>query len=181
LRTEDDPPDPAAPPPFDAAVRDTLEMERMVLAQPSISGVVLRYGQLYGPGTWYARDGALVRMLRRRMYPIVGDGGGVFSWLHVDDAASATVRAVESPVTGVVNVVDDDPAPVRDWLPVMAQVFAAPPPRSVPAWLARLVAGPVAVAQMTTTPGVANARARRDLDWSPAWPSWREGFAGAPS
>lgn len=179
LRGEEDPVDHSVPPPFDAALRDTVAMERMVL-DGSPAGVVLRYGQLYGPGTWYGREGALGRMLRRRLYPIIGDGGGVFSWLHVDDAASAAVRAVESDVAGLFNVVDDEPAPVREWLPAMAAAFDAPRPLRVPEWLARLLAGPVVVAQMTRTPGVSNRRARGELGWSPSWPSWREGFRCAP-
>jgi len=181
IKTEDDPPALQAPPPFGDAVRDTVAMEEMVLAAPGVAGVVLRYGMFYGPGTWYARDGSVTRMVRRRMHPIVGDGGGMFSWLHVDDAASATVRAVESEVTGVFNVSDDEPAPVREWLPVFAAAMGAPAPMHTPVWLARLVAGESAVAALTVAPGASNARARSVLGWTPRWSSWREGFVQAPS
>lgn len=181
VKTEDDPPALHAPPPFGDAVRDTVAMEEMVLSQPGVNGVVLRYGMFYGPGTWYARDGSVTRMVRRRLHPIVGDGGGMFSWLHVDDAASATVRAVESDVSGVYNITDDEPAPVRDWLPVFAAAMGAPRPMHAPAWLARLFVGESAVAQLTVSPGASNARARGALGWAPRWSSWREGFVQAPS
>jgi nucleoside-diphosphate-sugar epimerase len=181
IKSEDDAPATGAPGPFGEAVRGTVDMEQMVLAKPGIAGVVLRYGAFYGPGTWYARDGSLTRMVRRRMHPIVGDGGGMFSWLHVDDAASATVRAVESGVTGVFNITDDEPAPVSEWLPVFAAAMGAPRPMHAPAWLVRLVAGESALAALTVAPGASNARARTALGWAPRWSSWREGFVQAPS
>jgi 2-alkyl-3-oxoalkanoate reductase len=181
LCTEDDAADTGASGPWGDAVRGTVAMERMVLDDPAVSGIVLRYGQLYGPGTWYARDGALTRMARRRMYPIIGDGGGMFCWLHVDDAAAATVLAVESQATGIFNVTDDDPAPVCTWMPVFAAAIGAPPPRRMPVWLARPLAGDIAVGASTVTPAVSSARARSELGWSPRWTSWREGFTAAPS
>jgi nucleoside-diphosphate-sugar epimerase len=179
IKTEDDPPATGAPGSYGEAVRGTVAMEDMVRAHPG--GVVLRYGMLYGPGTWYARDGSVTRMVRRRLHPIVGDGGGMFSWLHVDDAAGATVRALESGVTGIFNVTDDEPAPVRDWLPVFARAMGAPRPLHAPAWLVRLAVGDSAVAALTIGPGASNARARRELGWTPRWTTWREGFAQAPS
>jgi nucleoside-diphosphate-sugar epimerase len=180
-KTEEDPPALAARGSYGEAVRGTVAMERMILEQPGMQSVVLRYGALYGPGTWFARDGSVTRLVRRRMHPIVGDGAGWFSWLHVDDAASATVCAVESSATGVFNIVDDEPARVRDWLPVFASAMGAPMPMRAPAWLTRLVAGEAVVATLTAGSGASNARARRELGWSPRWATWREGFAGAPA
>ncbi len=117
--------------------------------------------------------------MRKRRFPIVGDGGGVWSFVHLDDAAAATVLALERGLPGVYNVVDDDPAPVREWLPVLAEVLGAKPPRHVPRWLARLAAGEVGVAMMTEVQGAANARAKRELGWTLRYPSWRQGFPAA--
>jgi nucleoside-diphosphate-sugar epimerase len=170
VKTEEDALD-ADPP---AAQRETLaalrHLERAVAETP-LDGVALRYGALYGPG---ASD-ELVALVRRRRLPVLGDGAGIWSWLHVDDAAAATVAALERG-TGVLNVVDDDPAPVAEWLPALAEAVGAPPPRRVPVWLGRLAAGEAGVSLMTRVRGASNARAKRELAWQPAWPSWREGF-----
>ena len=144
---------------------------------PGIAGVVLRYGWFYGPGTLYAAGGSIAEDVRRRRFPLVGGGTGVFSFIHVDDAASATVAAIEGDSTGVFNVVDDDPAPMRDWLPVYAGALGAPRPLRVPSWLARLGAAGFVVGSARHLRGASNARARAELGWAPAWPSWREGFA----
>jgi nucleoside-diphosphate-sugar epimerase len=152
------------------------ELERQVLAA---SGIVMRYGQLYGPGTAFASDGAWAKSVRRRRLPIVGSGGGVFSFLHVDDAASATVTALAHDGPATYNVVDDDPAPVREWAPVYARTIDAPQPWHVPAWLGRIVAGSTAVAMMQELRGASNARVKAELDWRPRYASWREGFAQA--
>ena len=138
-------------------------------------GVVLRYGSLYGPGS----SEALVALVRERKWPVVGDGGGVWSWLHVDDMAAATVAAVERAVPGVYNVVDDEPAAERDWLPVYAEALGAKPPRKVPTWLARIVAGRFAVLMATELRGASNAKAKRELGWQPTYASWRAGFREA--
>jgi nucleoside-diphosphate-sugar epimerase len=164
-----------APEPFGAAVRATVEGERLTLEAEGMVGVVLRYGQLYGPGTYYAADGSFARQARRRGVPIVGGGSGVFSFLHVDDAASAAVCAMTMG-RGVYNVVDDDPAPARDWIPVFARAVHAPRPLRVPGWLVRLIVGSGPVATLTDGRGASNARAKRDLGWEPSHPTWREGF-----
>jgi nucleoside-diphosphate-sugar epimerase len=154
------------------------DLEGAVLEAPGLEGIVLRYGQLYGPGTWYAPDGSLAELVRRRRFPIVGSGEGRFSFVHVDDAAAATVAAVERGRPGVYNVVDDEPAPLREWLPVYAAALGAKPPRRVPRFVARLVAGRAAVEAATTLRGASSARARAELGWTPRHPTWREGFRG---
>jgi nucleoside-diphosphate-sugar epimerase len=140
---------------------------------------VLRYGGFYGPGTSAGSDGFMAGELRRRRFPVVGAGTGVWSFVHIDDAATATVAAVDRGAPGIYQVVDDDPAPVSDWLPALAAAVGAPPPRQVPAWLARLLAGEHAVVLMTDVRGASNAKAKRALGWHPAHPSWREGFRSA--
>jgi nucleoside-diphosphate-sugar epimerase len=171
VKTEDDPLDPTPP----AAQAETLaairHVERVVTEAP-LCGIALRYGNLYGPG---ASD-PLVELLRHRRFPVVGSGAGVWSWVHVDDAAAATVAAAEHGPRGVYNVVDDDPAPIAEWLPYLAECLAAPRPRHVPLWLGRLLAGEVGVSMMTRVRGSSNARAKRELDWQPQWASWRQGF-----
>ncbi len=162
-----------APEPFGSAVRATLEGERLILEAEGIAGVVLRYGQLYGPGTYYAADGDFARQARQRRVPIVGRGGGVFSFLHVDDAASAAACAMTQG-RGVYNVVDDDPAPAREWIPIFAQAVGAPRPLRVPGWLVRLMAGGWAAATLTEGRGASNRRARSELGWRPRYRSWRE-------
>jgi nucleoside-diphosphate-sugar epimerase len=178
-RDEDAPLALDAPPPFGAGLRALLEMERGVLDADGLEGMILRYGWFYGPGTYYGEDGSIASDVRKRRFPVVGPGSGVFSFVHVDDAASATVAAVERGAPGVYNVVDDDPAPMRDWLPLYAEAIGAKKPLRVPLWLARLAAGPMA-GLMTTLPGASNEKAKRELGWEPRWPSWREGFREAP-
>jgi nucleoside-diphosphate-sugar epimerase len=171
LATEDKPLDPSPP----AAQRQTLAaiqyLERAVLGAPLV-GIVLRYGSFYGPGA----TEALVEMVKRRRLPIIGRGSGVWSWIHVEDAAAATVAAVDHGATGVYNVVDDDPAPVATWLPYLAELAGAKRPWRVPVWLGRLFAGEVGVSVMTQIRGSSNAKAKRELGWRPAFPSWRDGF-----
>jgi nucleoside-diphosphate-sugar epimerase len=168
VKTEDDPLD-ATPP---ANARQSFEamayLDRTVV---EAGGIVLRYGLFYGA----ANDG-LIEPIRKRQYPVIGDGGGMSSWIHLDDAASATVLALEHEGPAVYNVVDDDPAAVRDWLPVAVDALGAKPARNIPAWLARLVAGEAAVVMGTTARGASNAKARRELGWTPRYPSWRYGF-----
>jgi 2-alkyl-3-oxoalkanoate reductase len=165
-----------APAPFGEGVRVVDQMERAVL---EAGGAVLRYGWFYGPGTWFAEDGSMAADVHKRRFPIIGKGAGLFSFVHVDDAASATLTAVEDGARGVYNVVDDEPAAVRDWLPVYAEALGAPPPRRVPVWLARLIAGKIA-ASADVQPGASNAKIKRELGWEPRWRSWREGFRDAP-
>ena len=154
-------------------------MERRILGTPGLDGLVLRFGLWYGPGTSLAPDGYTANEVRRRRYPVVGDGGGVFSFVHVDDAVEATVAAVERGGPGAYNVCDDDPAPAREWLPAYAKALGAPPPRHVPRWLARLIVGSFTTSVMTELRGASNAKAKRELGWQPRYPTWREGFLAA--
>ena len=142
-------------------------------------GIVVRFGHLYGPGSAFAREGSWGRDVRRRRIPIVGGGGGIFSFVHAEDAALAIVAALAQTGPKVYNVVDDDPAPVSEWLPVYAQELSAPAPRSIPAWIARPLAGRTAVVGMTEMRGASNARIKRELGWTPKYSSWREGFSQA--
>ena len=162
------------------AQRETLAaiqyLERAVTEAP-LTGIALRYGSFYGPG---ASD-AYVDMVRKRMLPIIGSGGGVWSWIHIDDAASATVAALERGEPGIYHVADDAPAPVAEWLPYLARSIGAKVPLHLPAWLGRLVAGEVVVRMMTDVRGVSNEKAKWMLDWRPRWTSWRDGFRHALS
>lgn len=161
----------------DPAVVGALRaLESAVLEHPGLEGIVLRYGQFYGPGTWYGPDGSIGEQVRRRRFPVVGRGDGIFSFVHVVDAAAATVAAVERGRHGVYNVCDDDPAPMREWLPAYAEALGAKPPRRVPAFVARLVAGRDAAEAANSLRGASNAKAREELAWTPRHPSWREGF-----
>jgi nucleoside-diphosphate-sugar epimerase len=178
VKTEDDPLDPQPA----KAMREThgaiRRLEATVLGADWLEGVVLRYGGFYGPGTSLdGPDSESVKMLRKRQFPVVGDGGGVWSFIHIGDAADATVAAAERGRRGVYNIVDDEPAPVREWLPAAASTFGAKPPRKVPRWLGRLLAGEAPTVMMTEVRGASNARAKRELDWRPRHPTWREGFA----
>ena len=175
VKVETDPRLTTAPGDFGGSVEATNDLERQTLNASGLEGVVLRYAFFYGPGTSYASDGYQAKEVRRRRFPIIGDGSGTFSFIHVDDAAKATVAACERGEPGVYNIADDDPAPVRDWLPVYAQAVGAKPPRRVPVWLARLVGGPAA-GLVNTMSGASNARAKAELGWRPRWPSWRQGF-----
>ena len=182
VKTEEDPLDPDPPKWQRESMAAFRHIERVVPAAEGLEGVVLRYGGLYGPDTGLLSSQA-VELIRKRRFPIVGDGAGVWSFVHTADAGSATVAAVESGAPGVYNVVDDDPAPASEWIPYLAEVIGAPPPRRVPVWLGRILAGEVAVSWMTRIRGSSNAKAKRELGWQPRYPSWREGFAaevGAP-
>jgi 2-alkyl-3-oxoalkanoate reductase len=175
VKTEDEPFDPDPP----AQMRATLEairyLEDRVLGA-DLEGIVLRYGSLYGPGTSLAQGGDILEMVRARRFPIVDGGSGIWSFIHVEDAASATLACVQPGGAGVYNVVDDEPAPVSVWLPELARAIGAKPPLRLPAWLAGLVVGPVGVSMMTRVRGASNAKAKRELGWQPRFPSWREGF-----
>jgi 2-alkyl-3-oxoalkanoate reductase len=177
VKTEDDPLEPNLP----ARARESLaaiqHVEETVPAAADMEGVVLRYGGFYGPGTSITDGGETLEAVRKRKFPLVGSGAGVWSFVHIDDAATATLAAVERGEPGVYNVVDDDPAPVREWLPTLAKAAGAKPPRRVPAWVGRLAAGAFAVRLMTEGRGGSNARAKRALGWQPAYASWRDGFA----
>jgi nucleoside-diphosphate-sugar epimerase len=176
VKTEDDPLDPDPP----KACRQTLAAHRYVgetvPAAEGIEGVVLRYGAFYGPGTTLWTGGAHVEVIRKRRFPIIGAGTGVWSLIHMDDVAAATVASAERGGSGVYNIVDDEPAPVADWLPYLADILGAKPPRHVPVWLGRLVGGDFAVSIMNEIRGSSNAKAKRELGWQPTHASWREGF-----
>jgi nucleoside-diphosphate-sugar epimerase len=169
VKTEEDPLDPLADSSAASVAGAIRHLEDAVLAA---GGAVLRFGGLYGPG---ATDDQ-VELVRKRQFPLVGNGAGYCSWLHVDDAAGATLLAVEQKATGVFNIVDDEPAPAGEWLPYLAEAAGAKRPMRVPVWLARLVAGNVAVAMMTEGRGFSNAKAKRELGWQLRYPSWRQGF-----
>jgi nucleoside-diphosphate-sugar epimerase len=158
------------------AAEPIADLERQVL---DAGGIVLRYGQLYGPGTGFTENGSWAANLRRRRLPIVGAGSGMFSFLHVKDAASATVAALGHDGPAIYNVVDDDPTPVHEWAPVYARAVGAPAPWHAPAWLGRLAAGRLAVEMMNELRGASNARIKRELGWEPRYASWREGFQTA--
>jgi nucleoside-diphosphate-sugar epimerase len=171
VKSEDDPLDPT---PVKGAEVGRAAMRHLDEAVTAAGGIALRYGGFYG-----RPDDGLIAPVRKRQFPIVGDGGGVTSFVHLDDAAAATVLALEYDGAGLFNIVDDEPAPVREWLPVLAQVLGAKPPRHVPRWVGRLFAGEAGVMMGTEARGATNAKARRELGWELRYPSWREGFAAA--
>lgn len=168
----------SAPEPFRGAVLALQDHEQQVLKAEGLEGVVLRFGWFYGPGTSFAADRGQAEEFRRRRFPVVGKGTGVFSFVHVDDVAAATVAAVAADALGVFNVVDDDPALQREWVPVYAGAVGAKKARRVPLWLAKLIAGPIALNAVELR-GASNARAKRELGWEPRYPSWRQGFSEA--
>jgi len=168
-----------APYPFGGAVEALADLELQVTGAEGVEGLVLRYGWLYGPGTYFDRDGSQTEEALKRRLPIVGKGTGTFSFVQVEDAATATVAAVERGAPGAYNVVDDEPAPMREWVPAFAEAIGAKPPRRVPVWLARLIAGSAAASSATQLRGASNAKAKRELGWQPSYSSWRQGFGDA--
>jgi len=177
VKGEEDPLDPSPAREMRALMAAIRHLEQAVLGAGWTDGIVLRYGAFYGPGTSLAPGAEQFELIRRRKFPLVGDGGGVWSFIHIADAAEATVAAVAHGVRGVYNVVDDDPAPVVDWLPALAQTLDARKPMRVPRFVGRLFAGEAGVVLMTGLRGACNAKAKRELGWRPAHPSWRQGFA----
>ncbi|MGH2994468.1 MAG: NAD-dependent epimerase/dehydratase family protein, partial [Solirubrobacterales bacterium] len=173
VKTEDDPLDPN---PLPSTRESQAAMRYLDQAVTDAGGTALRYGGFYG-----APNDGLLEPVRKRRFPIVGDGGGISSFIHLDDAAAATVLALERDAAGIYNIVDDEPAPLREWLPVLANVLGAKPPRRFPRWLARLVAGEAAVMIGTEARGASNAKAKRELGWELRYPSWRQGFVAAYS
>lgn len=177
LKTEADLLDPAPPRNAVQTLAAIRHVEEVVPAAEGMVGLVLRYGAFYGPGTSLGDDGELVEMVRRRKLPLIGGGAGVWSFVHIDDAARATVAALGHGGAGLYNVVDGEPASVAEWLPALAQAVGARPPLRLPAWLARVAVGEQGLAVMTQSRGSSNAKAKRDLGWLPVWPTWRDGFA----
>jgi nucleoside-diphosphate-sugar epimerase len=177
VKTEEDALDPAPAESMRAAHEAIRHLEDAVTGAEWTEGVVLRYGGFYGPGTSLDTDGEHVEAIRSRKFPVVGDGAGVWSFIHIEDAAEATAIAVERGRRGVYNIVDDEPAPVSEWLPAAAETFGAKPPRHVPRVVGRMLAGEAATIMMTEIRGASNAKAKRELGWQPRHPSWRQGFA----
>jgi nucleoside-diphosphate-sugar epimerase len=179
VKSEEDPLDPAPAREMRHTQAAIRHLEEAVLGAQWTEGIVLRYGAFYGPGTSMAPGEEQFELVRRRKYPLVGDGGGVWSFVHIADAAEATVAAIEYGSRGVYNVVDDDPAPVAEWLPALAQIVGAKKPMRVPRFIGRLFAGEAGVVMMTDVRGASNAKAKRELGWLPRHASWRQGFAAA--
>jgi 2-alkyl-3-oxoalkanoate reductase len=180
VQSEADPLDPNVPAAFRPGLAAIVHLEQAVTTIEWGEGLVLRYGGFYGPGTGIsvAPDAQMAGPIRKRRFPVVGGGRGVWSFVHIEDAAAATAAAVEHGQPGIYNVVDDEPAPVREWLPTLASALEAKPPRRVPRWLARLAGGDLATAMMTDVRADAsNAKAKRELGWQPRYASWRQGFA----
>jgi len=178
VQTEADPLDPDPPAPLRPVVEGLLYLEEAVTTIEWGEGLVLRYGGFYGPGTSVSRapDAVMAVPIRKRQFPVIGDGGGVWSHIHIEDAAGATAVAVERGPAGIYYIVDDEPASVREWLPVLASALDAKPPRRIPRWLGRLAAGEAATIMMTEARGASNAKAKRELGWQLRYPSWRVGF-----
>jgi 2-alkyl-3-oxoalkanoate reductase len=179
VKREDDPLDPDPPEALRSSLEAIRHVERAVTGVRWAKGLVLRYGGFYGPGTSVSLDpeAAMAKPVRRRQFPLIGNGAGVWSFVHIEDAASATVAAVERGPGGIYHVVDDEPAPVREWLPALAAALGAKPPLRLPRWLGRLLAGEAATVMMTEVRGADNAKAKRELGWQLRYPSWRLGFA----
>jgi nucleoside-diphosphate-sugar epimerase len=179
VKTEEDALDPAPAKRMRRTLDAIRHLERAVTGADWTEGIVLRYGGFYGPGTAFDRGGESFELIREGRLPLVGDGGGVWSFVHVEDAAAATVAAVERGRRGIYNIVDDEPAPVAEWLPAAADVIGGKAPRRVPRWVGRLFAGEAAAIMMTEVRGASNAKAKRELAWQPARATWRDGFAEA--
>jgi nucleoside-diphosphate-sugar epimerase len=179
VKSEEDPFDPSPAREFRENLEAIRHLEEAVLGARWTEGIALRYGWFYGPGTSIAPGGEQFELVRKRRFPLVGDGGGVWSFIHIADAAEATLAAVEHGSRGVYNIVDDDPATVAEWLPALAHTLGAKKPMHVPRFIGRMFAGEVGVVMMTELRGASNAKAKRELAWHPAHPSWRQGFAAA--
>jgi 2-alkyl-3-oxoalkanoate reductase len=176
VKTEEDPLDLDPPEAARGMLAAIRHVEERVTGTQGLEGVALRYGGFYGPGTSITPGGAHFDAIRKRKFPVVGGETGIWSFVHIDDVASATKAAIESDVTGIYNVVDDEPAPVSEWLPYLAAAIGAKPPRRVPAWVGKLAVGELGVSMMTETRGASNAKAKRELGWQLRYPTWRLGF-----
>lgn len=175
-KTEEDPLDPTPPRNQTQSLQAIRYVENTVVNANRIQGIALRYGNLYGPGTGFAINGNIAASVRKRALPIVGNGAGIWSFIHIEDAAKATIAAMQQGAPGIYNIVDDEPAPVSVWLPEFARALGAKPPFHIPAWLGRLIIGEVGISVMTQIRGASNAKARRELGWTPCYTTWREGF-----
>jgi 2-alkyl-3-oxoalkanoate reductase len=176
VKTEEDPLDPKPPESFTKTLAAIRSLEDKVKATTFLEAVALRYGMFYGPGTAIGKGGAVINMVRKRRLPIIGGGAGVWSFIHLMDAAHATVAAITRGAPGIYNIVDDEPAKVATWLPVLAKAVGANPPINIPHWLGEVLIGKAGVSMMTQIRGCSNAKAKRELKWTPVYPSWRVGF-----
>jgi 2-alkyl-3-oxoalkanoate reductase len=176
VKDEEAPLDPSPLPSAAQSMAAIRHLEETVVRAAPIEGIALRYGGFYGPGTSLVEGGEHVEAIRKRKFPVVGSGAGIWSFIHIDDAAGATLAAIERGRRGLYNIVDDEPAPTAEWLPYLAEALGAKPPRHVPEWLGRLVAGEQLVSMMTEARGASNAKAKRELGWKLVYPSWRQGF-----
>jgi nucleoside-diphosphate-sugar epimerase len=177
VKNEDDPLDSTPPKGMRNSIEAIRQLEAAVIGAEWTEGIVLRYGSFYGPGTALAGDGAYFELIRQRKFPLVGSAAGVWSFIHIEDAAEATVAAIQYGQRGLYHIVDDEPAAVAEWLPATASVLGAQPPWRVPRWMGRLLTGEAMTVMMTEVRGASNAKAKRELGWRPAHPSWRQGFA----
>jgi nucleoside-diphosphate-sugar epimerase len=177
VMTEEDPLDLGLPHKLRGMLDAIRHLEEAVMGARWTEGLVLRYGNFYDPGTSMAPGGEHFEMIGKRKFPVVGSGAGVWSFIHIEDAAAATVAAVEHGARGIYNIVDDDPAPVAEWLPAAAAALGGKPPRRLPRWVGRIAAGEAAAVMMTEVRGASNDKAKRELGWTPRYSSWREGFA----
>jgi nucleoside-diphosphate-sugar epimerase len=177
VKTEEDPLDPHPPENFTKTLAALRSLESKVSSTKFLDMVALRYGMFYGPGTAIGKGGTMVKMVKKRRFPVIGSGAGVWSFIHILDAARATVAAISRGAPGIYNIVDDEPAKVATWLPVLAKAIEAKPPRRIPHWMGELTIGKAGVAIMTQIRGCSNAKAKRELNWTPIYPSWRIGFA----
>jgi nucleoside-diphosphate-sugar epimerase len=177
VKSEEDPLDPTPAKTMQRSIDAIRHVEEAVAGAEWTEGLVLRYGGFYGPGTSLSPRGEQFEQIRKRQFPVIGNGAGVWSFIHIGDAADATVAAVERGSRGIYNIVDDEPAPVSEWLPAAATAVGAKPPRRVPRWLGRLLGGEAAPIMMTEVRGASNAKAKRELGWQPAHPTWRQGFS----
>jgi nucleoside-diphosphate-sugar epimerase len=176
VKTEEDPLDPDPPKAMRRALDAIRRLEQMVLGAAGLTGIVLRYGGFYGPGTLLGEGGDIIAMVRQRRFPIVGDGAGVWSFIQIDDAAEATRLAIERGSAGKYNIVDDEPAKVSKWLPALAEAIGAKPPYHLPAWLGRFLIGEAGLSMMNQVRGSSNSAAKQALGWLPVYGSWRDGF-----
>ncbi len=176
VKTEEDPLNTDPPKQVRETLGAILHLESVTTGTPGIEGLALRYGGFYGPGNALGKGGAMLEAVVKGQMPVVGGGSGIWSFLHIDDAAQATALAVDRGAPGIYNIVDDEPAAVSEWLPYLAEVLGARPPRRVPAWLARLIVGEAGVSMMTKIRGSSNAKAKRELGWKLEYPTWRTGF-----
>lgn len=176
IKTEEDKLDPNPPRSFMKTLNAIKHLESAIKRSEKVEALALRYGMFYGPDTAISGDGAIVNLIKKRNFPIVGEGGGIWSFINVKDAAGATVKAVTRGKSGLYNIVDDEPAPVSIWLPYLAKVLKAEPPRKIPIWLGRLLLGEAGISMMTKIRGGSNAKAKHDLGWEPVYATWRDGF-----